>query len=99
MLVKPTHMSVVTCLFITSWDVAFTYKNMFCKAKFAFFTQSTIIIPELYNQTAPKQLIFGSLSTTAVMLTVGIASVSWLLPHLTIVLLAASLMVTSLCPQ
>jgi len=54
---------------------------------------------ELFNQTASKQVILGSLSTVACMLTVGMASSVSLLPHLTIVLLAASLTVTSLFPQ
>jgi hypothetical protein len=51
------------------------------------------------SQIASKQVILGSLSTVAVLLTVGIASMTLELPHLTIVLLAASLTVTSLLPQ
>ena len=93
-------MSLFTCLLITCCDVALTYKNTFCNAKFACFTQSTNIVFELVIHTASKHTILGSLSTVACILTVGIASnFSLLLPHLIIVLLPKSLTVISLFPQ
>lgn len=62
---------------------------MFCKAKFACFTQSTMISWVWFSQIASKHVIFGSLSTVAELLTVGMASRTLELPQRMMVLLAA----------